>query len=657
MNALRFVRRALAGAGLALIALGIAGTALNAGLIAVVHRALDGAGPRRELAIAFVALALGKAISAYASGRIADSHSQASIAALRAELIERLLAVPYPAFERLGAARAHAALTTDVMTVNAALQAGANGLVSAAVLTGGAAYLFYLDARAFAALLLLGLCGFAVHHALRERALSLLRKARAEYDRLFAHFHALIEGAKELKLHAGRRRAFLAGPLRETAESLLEYSIRGNSRLLLGQALNGLLVLAAVGSALFAVGGGGAVASGYVLAALYLTGPLASLLRLMPVFASAEIALQRIADAGVQLGGDAEIEPAADPGAASAFAGIELREVSYRHDAPSAFTLGPLSLRIAPAEIVFVTGGNGSGKSTLAKLLCGLYEPSAGAVVWDGAAVTAVRRDAYRQLFSAVFSEFHVFDRLYGLAVSDADARALIAELGLERDVQVRGRNALVGRALARPAQTAGAVVGAARGPADLRVRRVGRRPGPGVQQVLLSPAAAGAQAAGQDGHRHHPRRSLVRRRRSLPRASRWLPGIRAISSRGRPKPVVRATMTREGGGCWLRRPICEVCGVMVRRFAVAWCIAWSVGACGFDPSPAMSVCVEGQQEACSCNDGARGVRTCDASSAFGECGCSRGNAGGAGDDAGSALPDPGQAGSSVGGAGSGGPA
>ena len=76
-----------------------------------------------------VASPLGKAISAYASGRIADSYSQTSIAELRRELVGKLLAVPYQHLERLGAARAYAALTSDVMAVNSALQATANGLV------------------------------------------------------------------------------------------------------------------------------------------------------------------------------------------------------------------------------------------------------------------------------------------------------------------------------------------------------------------------------------------------------------------------------------------------------------------------------------------------------------------------------------------------
>jgi len=328
------------------------------------------------------------------------------------------------------------------VAVSAALQATANGLVNATVLAGGALYLLYLDARVFAALLVLAAASFAVYRMLSERARALLRRARAEHDRLFSHLRAMTEGAKELKLHAGRRRAFLDGPLRETTESLVEHSIRGNARYLFIQAINSLLVLTAIGAALFGASGSGAagpgVASGYVLAALYLTGPLSSLLRLLPVFAAAEIALQRIRDTGVELGRGTETEPDADPGASVVFDSVELREVTHRYDEGAAFTLGPLSLRITPGEIVFITGGNGSGKSTLARILVGLYEPGAGQVMWDGETVSTARRDTYRQLFSAVFSEFHVFDRLYGLQVADADVRALLAELGLTRAVHVQ---------------------------------------------------------------------------------------------------------------------------------------------------------------------------------------------------------------------------
>jgi len=440
MNTLGFVLRSAGRASLLLAAVGALGAAFNAGLIAVVHRALEGAGDRRLLALAFLGLGLGKTLSAYAAGRIAESYSQESLAELRRELIGKLLAVPYRSFEELGAGRAYSALTTDVQSVSAALQSTGNAVANAAVLLGGALYLLYLDVRTFAALLLLSVLAFAVYRVMIDSARALLRKARAEHDRLFGHFQALTEGAKELRLHAPRRRAFLDGPLLETTEALLDYGLAGNARYLLGQAVNGLLVLCAIGVVLFAFADdeGGAVASGYVLTGLYLTGPLASLLRLVPLYAGAEIALARVQELGIRLG-SRDGEPGADAAARPSFAAIELRQVTYRYDERTSFMLGPLTLRIEPAQILIIAGGNGSGKSTLAKLLVGLYEPFAGELSWNGRQVGAERRDLYRQLFSAVFSEFYLFDRLYGLDAEGLDARArtLIADLGLAGTVSV----------------------------------------------------------------------------------------------------------------------------------------------------------------------------------------------------------------------------
>ncbi len=66
---------------------------------------------------------------------------------------------------------------------------------------------------------------------------------------------------------------------------------------------------------------------------------------------------------------------------------------------PATVALEPVSLEVAPGEIVGIVGESGSGKSTLARLLVGLETPSSGTVTLDGTDVTAANRanDARRR--------------------------------------------------------------------------------------------------------------------------------------------------------------------------------------------------------------------------------------------------------------------
>jgi putative ATP-binding cassette transporter len=83
------------------------------------------------------------------------------------------------------------------------------------------------------------------------------------------------------------------------------------------------------------------------------------------------------------------------------------------------FSLSPLDFQIAKGELVFITGGNGSGKSTFLKVLAGLYPSAHGTITVNGVAVGRDNRQSYRHLFANVFSDFHLFDRLYGIKEFD----------------------------------------------------------------------------------------------------------------------------------------------------------------------------------------------------------------------------------------------
>jgi putative ATP-binding cassette transporter len=85
------------------------------------------------------------------------------------------------------------------------------------------------------------------------------------------------------------------------------------------------------------------------------------------------------------------------------------------------FSLENISFSIYPEEILFISGGNGSGKSSLLKVITGLYYPTSGSVFINGKKADIMQ---YRYFFSAIFTDFHLFDRLYGLT-QDIDQKRI----------------------------------------------------------------------------------------------------------------------------------------------------------------------------------------------------------------------------------------
>lgn len=151
-------------------------------------------------------------------------------------------------------------------------------------------------------------------------------------------------------------------------------------------------------------------------ATLFMASPISILANAIPVFTNARASIENIRALEDRL---SLIEaPATSSEQREDFVRIELAGVTFAHrDAEDVvlFTLGPLDFTLCKGEVVFVTGGNGSGKSTFVHLLCGLHAPERGTIGLDGLPVEPDGRPSYRTLFSVIFSDMHLFQRLYGL--------------------------------------------------------------------------------------------------------------------------------------------------------------------------------------------------------------------------------------------------
>ncbi|NJL86776.1 MAG: ABC transporter ATP-binding protein [Leptolyngbyaceae cyanobacterium SM1_1_3] len=64
--------------------------------------------------------------------------------------------------------------------------------------------------------------------------------------------------------------------------------------------------------------------------------------------------------------------------------GIQVQNVTFTYPGTHRSTLQAISFEIKPNEMVALVGENGAGKTTLAKLLCRLYDPTAGSISWNG---------------------------------------------------------------------------------------------------------------------------------------------------------------------------------------------------------------------------------------------------------------------------------
>ncbi|MDX6694477.1 MAG: putative pyoverdin transport system ATP-binding/permease protein [Blastocatellia bacterium] len=436
---------------LLIVIFGIISGACNTGLLILINEALNTPGPARSKYVwGFAAFCVIFPLTRFISETLLIALAAKGMNMLRIQLCRRILAAPLPLLEKLGSPKLMAALTDDAPTIANALATVPFLCMNIAMMIGCLAYLGWLSWG-----LLLGVLGFMVlgivsYQLPLLRALSYYRRARELGDKLFGAFRALTSGTKELKLHSQRREAFLNDHLEQTSEAMYKQTLRGNIINTAATSWGHILFFIVIGLLLFALPSGQSasaqVLTGYALTLLFMITPLQSILNTMPTLGRANVAMQKVESLGLSLTSrpsDLDQTKALPATTNPAWASLELRGVTHayhREGEESAFVLGPIDLNFYPGELVFLTGGNGSGKTTLAKILTGLYTPETGDIRFNGQVVTNDNRDAYRQNFAVVFSDFFLFENLLGLdgPELDAKAREYLLRLQLNTKVQVK---------------------------------------------------------------------------------------------------------------------------------------------------------------------------------------------------------------------------
>ena len=87
---------------------------------------------------------------------------------------------------------------------------------------------------------------------------------------------------------------------------------------------------------------------------------------------------------------------------------IVLDNISFKYDGAQEYTIKNISMTLGKNQKVAIVGSNGAGKTTLVKLLLRLYDCE-GSIKYGGVDIKELKLSEYRDIFSSVMQDYHVF--------------------------------------------------------------------------------------------------------------------------------------------------------------------------------------------------------------------------------------------------------
>jgi putative ATP-binding cassette transporter len=336
-------------------------------------------------------------------------------AKIRKQLSQMILSAPTINLENIGPSKLVAVLTHDVgQIVNGAqmLPAFLTNLVN---LVGCLGFLIYLNFSLFRMVMIAIIFGIITYQIPVRYGEKLLDRARKKYDTMYEVIRGIIYGAKDLKLDRIKRSNYLSEVLDVTQKELVSIEKKMTATYLGASIYGDMLGFAVIGVVSFIASNYYSISSeelvGIIMALLYISGPIAFILGVIPQLANARTSVNNVHKLFGEFKEESEGFTINNPNWQS----IKMSEVTFEYQTTNhkdGFRAGPFNLEVRKGEITFIVGGNGSGKSTLGKLLALHYLPNSGVLSWGATAVTVENIGNMRQQIGAIFSDYYLFDRI-----------------------------------------------------------------------------------------------------------------------------------------------------------------------------------------------------------------------------------------------------
>lgn len=368
---------------------------------------------------------------------------------IRIRLIRKLRETPLIRFERIRPGMIQSALSSDAQTLPQFATVLMNNVSSVVMLVFVMGYLYFLSPTAL--LILLGSVAICVtYYFMQSGEVETLNSKATETETAFyENLNGLISGFKELKLNRKMSDEFYGDEINQlidqTAGHRVDSMLATNRLMLLGSVFL-FLTMAGILFLLPVVDPDSIASIIPILAVVFFSiGPITDVVVALPIVTRARGAVASIrklesliADSYSDIEAWAESRPVHD---GTIFKQLEMKHLTFSYQSEqktNGFALGPIDLTLKQGEVVFLIGGNGSGKSTLIKVLTGLYRPQEGQMHFNNRLITDDFLATYRNQFSCIFSDFHLFDRMIGADDIDLDRfEELVTSMGLSGKVGI----------------------------------------------------------------------------------------------------------------------------------------------------------------------------------------------------------------------------
>jgi putative ATP-binding cassette transporter len=417
-----FRREAQASVGSLLFVAGLAGIS-NALVLAIINAAAEQASKEKSssrMLLMFLIVISIYAVSQWRLMSTAATEMEKILDRLRVRLADKIRRCDLQPLEEMGRTLIYASIQKETTTISQSALMLIMSAQAGILIFFTAIYVAVLSMVAFVLTIVVTVILAFVHISRAKRLNADLHDTMRRENDLFDSLTHLLEGFKEVRINRGRSNDLFAR-FEQISHDAAEGKTRTQAQIARMFIFSQLSFYILLGVVVFLVPRFNDTYSLDVVkittAVLFLVGPISSLVGTVPNIAMADAACENIADLEANL--ERFITKPGDRVAPlTQFQEISFDQVVFQYNDPvygSTFTVGPISLTLRAGEVIFISGGNGSGKSTFLKLLTALYYPQQGVVRVDGKALSPETYDSYRSLFSTVFTDYHLFDRLYGL--------------------------------------------------------------------------------------------------------------------------------------------------------------------------------------------------------------------------------------------------